>query len=159
VLDVWLPDLTGIEVLRIVRGEGNGSVRVLMLSVSADPATVYEAIAAGASGFLLKDADHRTICEAALSAHAWATVLAPDLQGALAEQIRAHDDPDRDLLSAREREVLRLTSEGLSAREIASKLFLSPATVKTHLQHTYAKLEVSDRAAAVAEAIRRGFIV
>jgi len=62
------------------------------------------------------------------------------------------------VLTAREREILRLTAEGLSGPEIGRRLFLSPATVKTHLQHLYAKLGVSDRAAAVAEAMRRGLL-
>ena len=62
------------------------------------------------------------------------------------------------MLSERERDVLRLTADGLSAPDIARRMYLSPATIRTHLQHVYAKLEVSDRAAAVAEAMRRGLL-
>ena len=86
------------------------------------------------------------------------TFFSTTLHDGLAEQIRAHRQDERPRLSAREREILTLTAEGRSSPEIARLLFLSTSTVKTHLQHIYEKLDVSDRAAAVAKALREGVL-
>jgi two-component system nitrate/nitrite response regulator NarL len=85
-------------------------------------------------------------------------VVPPELQAGLLEQIRARGQADDQRLTPREREVLSLIAGGASAPEIARKLHLSTGTVKTHLLHLYEKLGVSDRAAAVAEAMRKGLI-
>ena len=86
------------------------------------------------------------------------TILGPEIQAGLAEEIRVRGAKDRPGLSAREREILGHIAEGRSAPDIAKLLYLSPATVKSHLGALYEKLGVSDRAAAVAEAMRRGLL-
>lgn len=157
-LDVRLPGRSGIDVLRQVHANGESRTRVVMLSAFNDGATAYESLAAGASGYLVKDADGNAICDALLAAAHGRTVLSAEVQTGLAGEIRQHSEPQGPALSAREREILRQTAAGRTARQIAAQLFISPATVKTHLQHIYGKLEVSDRASAVAEAIRRGIL-
>jgi two-component system nitrate/nitrite response regulator NarL len=83
------------------------------------------------------------------------SVLDPEIQAGVAREIRMRAENERPALTAREREILRLTADGRSAPQIAEQLYLSPTTVRTHLQHLYEKLGVSDRAAAVAEAMRQ----
>jgi two-component system nitrate/nitrite response regulator NarL len=157
-LDVDMPYLNGLDVLRAaVRDEL--AVRVVFLSGYADSATVYDALQAGAAGFLSKDASAEAVCEAVQVVARGGTVLAPQIQAALAEELRARAPVDeRPQLSAREHEILALTAEGLTSPDIGKRLKLSPATVKTHLQNAYEKLGVSDRAAAVAEGMRRGLL-
>ncbi len=90
--------------------------------------------------------------------HRGGTVLAPEVQAGVVAEVRARWRRDTPSLSERERQVLEMIAEGLSAPEIGRRLYLSPATVKSHLQSLYDKLGVSDRAAAVAEAMRRGLL-
>ena len=85
-------------------------------------------------------------------------MLAAEVQAGIAREIRMRSDNDRPILSPRETQVLGLTAQGMSAPDIARQLTVSPTTVRTHLQHLYEKLGVSDRAAAVAEAMRRGLL-
>ena len=132
--------------------------RVVFLSAFLDGAMAFEAVAGGAAAFLSKDADRRRITETIGAVSRGETVLGPEIQAGLAEEIRLRGAPTRPGLSAREREILGHIAEGRSAPEIAKLLFLSPATVKSHLGALYEKLGVSDRAAAVAEAMRRGLL-
>jgi two-component system nitrate/nitrite response regulator NarL len=158
VLDVDMPYLDGLAVLRAAIRDELG-VRVLLLSGYFDSATVYDALQAGAAGFLSKDASAEAVCNAVAAVARGETVLGPEIQAALARELRDRAPADeRPLLSAREREILALTAEGLTSPDIGRRLHLSPATVKTHLQNTYEKLGVSDRAAAVAEGMRRGLL-
>ena len=112
----------------------------------------------GASGYLLKDSDRSDICAAVEAIAAGRAVLAPEAQTALAQGVRLRGASQGPAISEREREVLALTADGLSAPQIGARLHLSPATVKSHLQNVYEKLGVSDRAAAVATAIRLGLL-
>jgi two-component system nitrate/nitrite response regulator NarL len=157
-LDVRLPRRDGIQVLKKLRANGHAGTRVLMLSASDDGASVYESIAAGASGYMLKDAERGAICDALVAVAEGQSVLSLDLQAHLIEMIRQHEEANVSALSPRETEVLRLTASGHSAREVAAELIVSPATIRTHLQHIYEKLAVSDRASAVAEGMRRGYL-
>jgi len=157
-LDLHLPGRDGINVLRELRLRGHTATRVVMLSVSDDGATVHEAIAAGAVGYLVKEAGPNEIRDALKAVASGRTVLPARLHAGLAAEIKEQAEALESPLSAREQEVLRLTAEGRSAREIAAQLIVSTATVKTHLQHIYEKLDVSDRAAAVAKAMRRGLL-
>lgn len=116
---------------------------------------MYSALEAGAAGFLSKRAERAEICDAVEAAQRGQIVLSPETQTALGREIRSHRRDEGPVLTEREQEVLALAAEGLSAARIGERLFLSPATVKTHLAHLYEKLGVSDRAAAVAEAFRR----
>lgn len=157
VVDVQMPGLDGFAVLNAVVRDGLGT-RILLLTANVDSAAAFRAIGAGAAGCLLKDADADAVCDAVAAVARGETVLAADVQASLAREIRLRATEDRPVLSPREREILVLTADGLSAPEIAARLILSPATVRTHLQHLYEKLGVSDRAAAVAEAMRRGLV-
>jgi DNA-binding CsgD family transcriptional regulator len=112
----------------------------------------------GAAGYLIKTADRDTICDAIAAVVRGETALAAEVQEALAEEIRVRSGSSAPLLSVREQEVLRLTADGCSAKEIAERLDISATTVRTYLSHAYEKLGVSDRAAAVAEAMRRGLL-
>jgi two-component system nitrate/nitrite response regulator NarL len=157
VLGGTLGEVTGQQVLSALAREGLDT-RVVVIAARPEPKQVYSALADGAAGYLTRDADARELCEAIAAVARGATVIAPELQGCVAEEIRIRAPRTRPLMTERERETLRLIAEGLSAPAIADVLHLSTATVKTHLQHIYEKLGVSERAAAVAEAMRRGLL-
>jgi two-component system nitrate/nitrite response regulator NarL len=156
-LDQRMPSMTGIDVLRAIQRDGNGT-RVVMLTADSSSAFVYDALKLGASGFLTKAATIDAICDAVASAARGATVLAPEVQSGLAGELRSRELRQRTVLSERESQVLTMIADGLSAPAIAERLYISPSTVKTHVQNLFEKLEVSDRAAAVAEAMRRGLL-
>ena len=153
VLDLKMPELDGTAVVEALVRDGS-PVRVVLLSAFHDSATVFRALEAGAAAYLTKDASRAAICDAVSAVARGETVLSPEAQDGVAKEVRVRAQDHRPALSEREREILALTAEGLSAPDIAKRLYLSPTTVKTHLQHVYDKLGVSDRAAAVAEAMR-----
>jgi two-component system nitrate/nitrite response regulator NarL len=157
VVDLKLGDLDGLAVLGALRRDGVPS-RVVLLSAYLDGALAYEAVAAGAEAYLSKDADGHRVCEVIAAVARGETVLSPEIQAGIAREIRSRGTVGRPVLSPREREVLVLVAEGRSAPDIAGELHLAPATIKGHLQSLYEKLGVSDRAAAVAEAMRRGLL-
>ena len=152
-----LDGLSGQQVLNAVARDGLGT-RVLMIAARPEPEQVYAALAGGAAGFLTKDADARELCDAVAAVARGRTVLSPGLEAGVAGEIRMRSRAGGPLMTARERETLTLIAEGLSAPEIGRVLHLSTATIKTHIQHIYEKLGVSERAAAVAEAMRRGLL-
>jgi two-component system nitrate/nitrite response regulator NarL len=156
-LDVKMPQLDGIGVVRAVTRE-ELPTRVVFLSAYVDSAVAYRALAAGAAGFLSKESPSQAVCDAIVAASRGETVMSPEVQSGIAEEIRLRAAPERLSLSARENEVLVLIADGLSAPDIGKRLHLSPATVKGHLKSLYEKLGVSERAAAVAEAMRRGLL-
>jgi two-component system nitrate/nitrite response regulator NarL len=131
---------------------------VILLTAHLDSGAVYEALGAGAAGYLSKDSGPDEICDAIAAVHAGGTVLGREVQANVAGAIRERASRDRPALTPREAEILSMIAAGRSAPDIGKGLNLSTATVKTHLQHLYEKLGVSDRAAAVAEAMRRGLI-
>jgi two-component system nitrate/nitrite response regulator NarL len=158
VIDVRMPQLDGSDVLLALREEGLHT-NVVFLSAFLDSKTVYDAVAAGANAYLSKEAETGEIVTAILAAARGETILGPEVQTGLAEQIRFREENEsRPRLSEREHEVLKLIADGLSAPEIGERIHLSTASVKTHLQHLYEKLGVSERAAAVAEGMRRGLV-
>jgi DNA-binding NarL/FixJ family response regulator len=130
------------------------------LGVSAfdDSATVYRAVEAGACAYLPKVSPAADLCEAIRAVAHGHTVIPPAMQTALATEIRRRQQVTEPVLTPRETEVLALTADGLSAPEIAERHFVGVTTVKSHLQHVYVKLDVSDRAAAVARAHRLGLL-
>jgi two-component system, NarL family, nitrate/nitrite response regulator NarL len=155
-LDVRMPRLHGLGVLRRLRAE-DCPVRVLLISGSDDSEIAHEAICLGAAGFLSKDAQEAEICDAIVAVADGRSVLSPALQSGVLDLIRKR--PGRPVeLSGRERDLLELAAEGLPTVEIARRLHLSPNTVKTYWQRLYEKLGASDRASAIAEAIRRGLL-
>jgi len=155
-LDVRMPNLDGLGLLRRLRAEAS-PVRVLLISGYEDSAIVHEAISQGAAGFLSKDSEEAEICEAIIEVAHGRSVLSRVLQSGVLDQIRQRA-PGPVTLSARERELLELAAEGITSAEIAKRLYLSPNTVKTYWQRLYEKLGASDRASAIAEAIRRGLL-
>jgi two-component system nitrate/nitrite response regulator NarL len=156
-LDLKLPDLPATRVVEAIERDALPT-RVLLLSAFTESALVYEALEAGASGYISKDAGRREICEAISRIASGGTVLSSGLQHGIAAQIRAHRQRARPSLTNRERDVLHMIAQGFSAPEIGRRLFVSATTVKTHQQHVYEKLGVSERAAAVAVAMRHGLL-
>jgi two-component system, NarL family, nitrate/nitrite response regulator NarL len=158
VLDLALPELDGLDVLAAMRRDAVDT-RVLVLSASTEGALVHRALSAGAAGYVAKTATRAAVCEAVVAIARGELVLDPELQAGLLAEVRARGvDDTRPLLTPREREILVLLADGLSSRSIGERLYLSQATVKTHMSHMYEKLGVSDRAACVAEAMRRGLL-
>lgn len=158
VLDLHMPGLEGIDVVEAAKRD-QIATRVLMLSAVVDSALVYRAVAAGAAGYWSKDAERTVICDAIAAVARGESVLDPSLQAGVFGEIHSREvDDERPVLTEREREILGLIARGMTAPAIGKELFLSPATVKTHLGHLYEKLGVGDRAAAVAEAMRRGLL-
>ena len=157
VIDMKMPHLDGMAVMRTVVNDGL-ETRMLFLSGYLEGAIAYEAVEAGARGYISKDSSSETICDAIAAVARGEVVMGTDIQNSVAEEIRSRASPEKNPLSEREREIVELTANGHSASDIADRLYLSPATVKTHLQRVYQKLGVSDRAAAVAEAMRRGIV-
>lgn len=153
-LDVQMSDLDGVQVARVITRDALAT-RALFLSAYYDQEIVYRALAAGAAGYLSKDARGNEIADAVVAVARGETVLGRDIQAAVAQRIRQSAERTGPTLSAREREVLELVSTGLSSPEVARRLNLSTTTVKTHLGRVYEKLGVGDRAAAVAEAMRQ----
>ncbi len=131
-----------------------GAPQVIVLTTYDTEADIIVAIEAGASGYLLKDAPPDELVTAVRAAAAGQSALAPAIAGRLLDRMRT----PTTALSAREIEVLGLVADGLSNQQIAGALFVSQATVKSHLVHVFAKLDADSRTAAVATGIRRGLI-
>lgn len=156
-LDMRLRELTGLQVLQLAVAEGTRT-RFVFLSAHVDSELVYAALAAGAAGYVSKEIDREAVWEAIVAVAAGEQFLSRDMQRVLADAIRRRDRHERPALTARERMVLALAADGNSTLEIARRLGVASATVKTHLQSVYHKLDASDRASAVAIAIRRGLL-
>jgi two-component system nitrate/nitrite response regulator NarL len=156
-LDYKLPGLDGVAITHAVVRDGL-STRVLLLSAFTESGVVYKALETGASGFVPKEARREQIVDAVLACARGENVLPSDLASGLVSEIRLRAVDDAPALTERESQILRLIAKGKSLPDIAAELFLGVTTVKTHVQHLYEKLGVSDRAAAVAEAMRRGLI-
>lgn len=157
VLDYQMPDLDGLDVVHAVARE-NLPTRTLVLSALTDSSVVFRAIQEGASGYLSKEASRAEIVDAVRRIAKGATVVPAELTAGLAEQIRRQGQQDGPSLSEREQQVLEGFARGLSIPQLAAELYLGASTVKTHTQRLYDKLGVSDRAAAVAEGMRRGLL-
>jgi two-component system, NarL family, nitrate/nitrite response regulator NarL len=158
VLDIRMPGLDGTQVLGAIRTD-SVNTRVLFLSAFTEPELAYQTVAAGAKGYLSKESSRQDVCEAIATIAGGGTAFAPEVQAGLAAQIEERErSGGMPQLSDREREVLHLIAEGLSAPEIGKRIHLSTTTVKSHLHTLYEKLGVSDRAAAVAEGMRRGLL-
>jgi DNA-binding NarL/FixJ family response regulator len=153
VMDLRMPGGGGVAAVQELRRRGSAT-RVLVLTTYDTDSDTIAAIEAGATGYLLKDAPTETLVAAIRATAAGETVLSPAVASRLASHVRGGGDA----LTSREREVLALVAAGTSNRAIARELFVSEATVKTHLVHIYSKLGVADRAAAVASAYQQGIL-
>ena len=152
-MDLRMPGVDGVQATREIVDEG--LAHVLILTTYDSETDVLPAIEAGATGYLLKDAARDELIDAVFSAAKGESVLSPPVARQLMGQVR---QPRKSALSERELEVLRLVARGNTNREIAAQLFISEATVKTHLLHVYEKLEASDRASAVARGFELGLL-
>jgi len=163
-MDIQMPDVDGLEATRRILSEsGDESIAVLMLTTFDLNEYVYDALRAGASGFLLKDVPPEQLIAAVRIVAAGDALIAPAITKRLIEQFARAAPPSTAtpqiaLLTPREREVLTLVARGLSNREIADELVLSEATVKTHVKRVLAKLEVRDRVQAVVVAYEAGHV-
>jgi two-component system, NarL family, nitrate/nitrite response regulator NarL len=156
-LDYKMPGLNGLDVVHAVTRDGLPT-RVVLLSAFDDSSVVYKALAEGAKGYLTKESDSDEILTAVLKCAAGEGYVPTHLSGALAGELQQRARGESALLTAREQEVVRMMADGLSVPQIASRLHLAPSTVKSHVQNLYEKLKVSDRGAAVAEAMRRRLV-
>lgn len=171
-LDLGLPKMSGIDVTREVKKRWP-AIEILIFTIFDEEQKVLEAIKAGASGYMLKGATADKIVEAICDVRAGGTVIQPNLARNLLKHFRMEvpdggqtpakapallEEPETTPLSERETEILQLIAKGISNNEAASMLGLSKATIRTHLEHIYAKLEVTNRVEAVTEGIRKGLI-
>ncbi|MEU9060628.1 response regulator transcription factor [Streptomyces sp. NPDC048430] len=156
-MDLRMPGGGGVAAIAELARLGARS-KVLVLTTYDTDSDTLPAIEAGATGYLLKDAPRDELFTAVRAAADGRTVLSPAVASRLVSRVRTPAGPGQESLSTREREVLRLVAKGTSNREIAAQLFISEATVKTHLTHVFAKLGARDRAAAVAVAYERGIL-
>jgi DNA-binding NarL/FixJ family response regulator len=153
-MDLRMPGMDGVSAIAELARLGVPS-RVLVLTTYDTDSYVLPAVEAGATGYLLKDAPRDELLRAVRAAAHGQAVLSPSVATTLMNRVRPKES---DVLSQRELEVLALVAAGTTNRETAAKLFISQATVKSHLLNIYAKLGVGDRAAAVAEAYNRGLL-
>ncbi len=169
-LDLGLPRMSGIDVTRVVKAE-LPSVEILIFTIFDEEDKVLEAVQAGASGYLLKGTPADKMVEAIREVSQGGTVIQPSLARRLLKHFRVPEtpvaaplnpplqlEPEGKKLSARETEILQLIAKGVSNSEAAGMLTLSKATIRTHLEHIYRKLEVTNRVEAVTEGLRKGLI-
>ena len=165
-MDLRMPRMDGVEATRRILAAG-GAARVLVLTTYADDDSVFAALQAGALGYLTKDSSADDIALAVRTVHAGKALLEPEVQRRLLELSRGPAKPEPEARSAppppdglteREVDVLVLIAHGLSNREIAERLFVSEATVKTHINNLFSKAALRDRAQAVTYAYRQGLV-
>lgn len=151
-MDLRMPGVDGVAAIKKILAERPGT-RIVVLTTYETDADILRAVEAGAVGYLLKDTSRAALADAIRMASRGETVLAPSVAARLVAGVRR---PQREPLSQREVEVLRLVARGMTNAAIGRALFISEATVKTHLLRAFAKLDVADRTAAVTAAIERG---
>ena len=160
-MDVRMPGMDGIEATRRIR-EAAPETKVILITIDESRGAIAEAIQAGVSGYLLKDASPDALVDAARNAIEGNAVIHPQLTKTFIEEARMGEggggEQKTPPLSKREREILQKVADGATTRLVASELGISPHTVKTHLERIFEKLGANDRAQAVAIAIRTGIV-
>jgi NarL family two-component system response regulator LiaR len=151
-----MPDIDGVMVTRAIR-QRFPTVQVIALTSFKEEGLVQNALQAGAIGYLLKDVTAEELAQAIRAAHAGRSTLSPEASQALVHAATQPPPSGHDLTD-REMDVLALMIEGLNNTEIAEKLFVSPSTIKSHVSHILAKLDVSSRTEAVAVAVRHHLV-
>lgn len=134
------------------------AARLILLASEPEPRRAFDAMEDGAAGYLSRDLEADALCDAISRVATGETVIDPAVQTGVAREVRLRADDGRPMLSPREQEILGLIAQGMTAPDIGRRLHLSTATVKTHILHLYEKLDVGERAEAVAEAMRQGLI-
>jgi DNA-binding NarL/FixJ family response regulator len=160
VLDVQMPEMTGVEATRQLRARFSG-VRILILTAYDDDPYVFALLRAGADGYILKSAPAEELVRAVRCVAAGQSALSPEIARKVVQQVSAPTatSGQAEPLTDREIEVLRLTARGMTNKEIGRQLGISARTVQGHLANIYGKLGVYSRTEAVTEALRRGWIV
>lgn len=160
-MDIRMPEMDGIEATRLIHEE-DPDVRIVMLTTFDFDDYVYAALRGGASGFLLKDADADALIHAVRTVASGHALIAPSVTRRLINEFAARPEQPTieglDDLTDREREVLIQIARGLSNAEIAEELFVSEATVKSHVSHLLTKLQLRDRVQAVVAAYEAGLV-
>ncbi len=161
VLDISMPRLGGIEATRKIK-EDYPAVKVLILTMHKEKEYLYHALAAGASGYLLKEDTHTELFNAIEQIRRGTMYLSPHFLNALTDDVidvcPTGEEPRDDCLTTREREVLKLVAEGRSSKEIADLLYISPRTVEHHRASIAKRLNVRNLADLVRYAVRKGYI-
>jgi len=152
-----LPSLGRVALLEALRA-GCAETAVVVLDGTVSPETVHEAVALGARGYVLKQERGSAILDALYRVGHGETAFSPAAASCLAQAVRTHAQASGSLPSARESQILQHLADGATARAIGERLYISEATVKSHLHRLYDKLAVTDRAAAVAKAMRKGWL-
>ena len=156
-LDVNMPVMGGVEMVEML--QGNQGPRILMLTISKHDEDLFGAIAAGADGYLLKDAEPEELRRSINLVAEGKSVLSPEVTARVLKAVgSSHGIPPDIALSKREMDVLKFLAKGMTSSQIATELFISENTVKTHVRHILEKLEASNRAEAVSRAIHLGII-
>ncbi len=159
-MDVTMPVLDGVEATRRIR-QRQPEVRVVMLTMHADEATMARAIRVGADGYLVKDCSSEEIADTLRLVAAGDTAVSPQVAVSMLAQVQALPSGGvgaEEVVSKREEEVLQLIADGCSSAEVAERLFISQKTVKNHLASIYHKLDARDRTQAVLRAVRMGIV-
>jgi DNA-binding NarL/FixJ family response regulator len=163
-MDIRMPELDGLEATREIAADSDlGSVRIVILTTFELDEYLFDALRHGASGFLVKDTRPADLVEAVRVVAAGASLLSPSLTRRLIEEFAAHAKPgglakELEVLTDREREILSLVAESLTNDEIAQRLYLSPATARTHVSRVITKLGARDRAQLVVFAYESGLV-
>jgi DNA-binding NarL/FixJ family response regulator len=157
-LDINMPILDGIQTLDIIR-KSQPEQKVVMLTISQNDDDLIGSIVAGANGYVLKNTEPETLHSTILQVSMGNSVLSPEITAKVLQVVRrSKDDHHRGLLSDREVEVLKCLARGQTTAQIAGALFISENTVKTHIRHILEKMEVNNRAEAVARAAQMDLI-
>lgn len=157
-MDLRMPGMDGVQAMRLIHAQCE-SVRFIILTVYDNDEYIFEGIRAGASAYLLKDVSREELINAIREVHSGQSLLHPRITRKLLERVSSSTEAEQEsTLTEREIEILRLMANGASNKQIAVRLSISSHTVKTHVSNIYQKLEVNDRAEAVAKAIRKGIL-
>jgi len=157
-MDLRMPGMDGVQAMRLIHAQCE-SVRFIILTVYDNDEYIFEGIRAGASAYLLKDVSREELINAIREVHSGQSLLHPRITRKLLERVSSSTEAEQgSTLTEREIEILRMMANGASNKQIAVRLSISSHTVKTHVSNIYQKLEVNDRAEAVAKAIRKGIL-
>ena len=158
-MDLRMPELDGVEAMRRIR-EQLPEINFLVLTTFDTDEYIYDAIEAGAKGFLLKDASREDLFKAVRAVARGESLIEPGIAARVLNRFAqlSRESAPQELLSERERQVLDLLAKGSANKEIAASLSLSESTIKTHVANIFQKLEVNDRTSAVTQALQRGII-